>query len=555
MLVKIFCDKFKSRGAIRKPIVFHAGLNTVLGDRNATNSIGKSTLLLVIDFVFGGDDYLNPKICKAVNNVGHHRICFTMEFNGTKYHFSRSTDNPKQVEKCDDSYQKLGVIKIDDYLIFLSDQYGIDSKFISFRDYVGAFFRIAGKATNDTSRPMHKFVEEKETQEIDNLVKVFGYFDSIKSLRDNQTEIKRKESYFSFGKKLGYIAPDITKREYENIDKKITEISNKIRELEQHDERAYSNLDPEKADIVANYKERLSNLRRKRTLLTARKLALESSDDYDVSKEKIPGLKELQGFFPNIDIRKIEEIEDFHRKLKSILFSQRNEEIEEKTELISLINQEIFSLERKLNELGVNSSPSKTILREYKELCDEKEAAENAKKKYDEQKQIKEDKKNLSLELQKKIDTINVMIQNSVNPIMSDYTNNIFQSQNKNSPILMISSDKEYILETPNDTGTGTQYLGLILFDLSIMKSTKLPLCVHDSYFPKNISDSTLLGILRLYLSLSKYSKQSFISFDRKESYSEEIEQIIDSTKVIELSDGNELFGFPWNKKKNETDL
>ena len=147
------------------------------------------------------------------------------------------------------------------------------------------------------------------------------------------------------------------------------------------------------------------------------------------------------------------------------------------------------------------------------------------------------------------------MIQNSVNPIMSDYTNNIFQSQNKNSPILMISSDKEYILETPNDTGTGTQYLGLILFDLSIMKSTKLPLCVHDSYFPKNISDSTLLGILRLYLSLSKYSKQSFISFDRKESYSEEIEQIIDSTKVIELSDGNELFGFPWNKKKNETDL
>ena len=36
------------------PIFFHEGLNTVLGDDQGSNSIGKSTLLMIVDFIFGG---------------------------------------------------------------------------------------------------------------------------------------------------------------------------------------------------------------------------------------------------------------------------------------------------------------------------------------------------------------------------------------------------------------------------------------------------------------------------------------------------------------------
>lgn len=39
---------------LKKVITFHKGLNVVLGDNKGTNSIGKSTLLMVIDFIFGG---------------------------------------------------------------------------------------------------------------------------------------------------------------------------------------------------------------------------------------------------------------------------------------------------------------------------------------------------------------------------------------------------------------------------------------------------------------------------------------------------------------------
>ena len=57
MLVEIHCDEFMSYGKPRKPIIFHEGLNTVLGGQSADNSIGKSTFLLIIDYVFGGDTY------------------------------------------------------------------------------------------------------------------------------------------------------------------------------------------------------------------------------------------------------------------------------------------------------------------------------------------------------------------------------------------------------------------------------------------------------------------------------------------------------------------
>ena len=64
MLKEISCDKFLVDGTIREPIKFHAGLNTIVGDSNSSNSIGKSTLMMIIDFCFGGLDYCIKEIKK-----------------------------------------------------------------------------------------------------------------------------------------------------------------------------------------------------------------------------------------------------------------------------------------------------------------------------------------------------------------------------------------------------------------------------------------------------------------------------------------------------------
>ena len=66
MLKKIQCDKFISKGQVRPPIEFKKGLNTILGGVNANNSIGKSTLLLIIDFAYGGNSYLNSDAVRVI---------------------------------------------------------------------------------------------------------------------------------------------------------------------------------------------------------------------------------------------------------------------------------------------------------------------------------------------------------------------------------------------------------------------------------------------------------------------------------------------------------
>lgn len=61
MLTEVYCDKFKTggkEGELRLSVRFHKGVNAVIGDNNMSNSIGKSTFFMIIDFIFGGDDYI-----------------------------------------------------------------------------------------------------------------------------------------------------------------------------------------------------------------------------------------------------------------------------------------------------------------------------------------------------------------------------------------------------------------------------------------------------------------------------------------------------------------
>ena len=51
MLTEIQCDKFIKYGQPRGKIHFHKGLNAIIGDDNGSNSIGKSTFLMILDFV------------------------------------------------------------------------------------------------------------------------------------------------------------------------------------------------------------------------------------------------------------------------------------------------------------------------------------------------------------------------------------------------------------------------------------------------------------------------------------------------------------------------
>lgn len=69
MLIEMWSPVFKKDGQTREPIQFHPGLNVIMGMDLANNSIGKSSSLLAIDFIFGGNSYLKSI---AVKKLGDH---------------------------------------------------------------------------------------------------------------------------------------------------------------------------------------------------------------------------------------------------------------------------------------------------------------------------------------------------------------------------------------------------------------------------------------------------------------------------------------------------
>ena len=75
MLTEIYCEAFGTE----KHIPFTLGLNIIQG--RGGNSIGKSTVLKIIDYAFGGK-YYSDSNDDVIKHVGDHEICFAHTFEG-----------------------------------------------------------------------------------------------------------------------------------------------------------------------------------------------------------------------------------------------------------------------------------------------------------------------------------------------------------------------------------------------------------------------------------------------------------------------------------------
>ena len=104
-----------------------------------------------------------------------------------------------------------------------------------------------------------------------------------------------------------------------------------------------------------------------------------------------------------------------------------------------------------------------------------------------------------------------IMIQEKLTEI-SDYVSEGID----NFPVIRINEADSYTFETPRNTGTGTNYKGMLFYDLSILKLTNLPAIAHDSLLFPYISDKNICRLLQLYS--EETNKQIFISFDHEDN-------------------------------------
>ena len=140
-------------------------------------------------------------------------------------------------------------------------------------------------------------------------------------------------------------------------------------------------------------------------------------------------------------------------------------------------------------------------------------------------------------------------VESAINEEMVRINDFIYDGENY-APRIDLKKGNSYRFYTPDDDGTGTNFKGMIVFDLSILRLTQVPAVAHDSLIFKNIADLPIDKIFQLY---KQSEKQVFVVFDKKDAYEEGTRAIIDETTIIELKEhGGELFGWSWAKKTKE---
>ena len=541
MLVELCSDAFKSYGKVRVPIVFRSGLNAILGAQDATNSIGKSSVLLAIDFCFGGDDYV--KRAKDIyNNVGPHDVKFSFEFDGVRQYFTRGVPAANIVFECDAEYRHIHQWSIQEFRKWLLDKYGLkEYAEDSIREIVGGFFRIYQRKNYDETDPLAVSRKQPNRASIQSLLKIFGEAKRLEPAKDAKEEAEQSYKAFTMAATHDIIGMAANRTEVKALKREAEDLEAR---LSRYDAGVVVK-DFSDSDIVAIAALRNSlTLERRRLLkLVAQRKSLSSRTADSICMVTADDLEEMKRFFPGVDIKTIEEIQEFHLGLLEVLKEEVDAEIKLYDSQIEETRSRIDVLEGEVRKSGCPERISREILDEYHR---EKAVQERVLVKcdnYERKRGLLENRRTMRLAYENAALSALKDIEDRINERMKEYNDLLFETPRK-PPRLTLNSSTDYSFETVDDTGTGTNCKGLVLLDVAILTLSKLPALVHDSVFLKQIGDLPLEGILKLY---ARSQKQVFIALDKTNSYTQTAQGILERAKVLQLNPGgNEFFGWSW---------
>lgn len=532
MLKEIRCNVF------REPeIKFHAGLNVVLGDNQGSNSIGKSSLLMIIDFVFGGNSYIDHN-SDTVKELGHHHFQFIFSFNDEFFYFQRGTELHKEVYVCDNNFQIVKTIPIKEYLFFLKGKYVLPSNHLNFRSAVSLFSRIWGKYNLDVRRPLHTFPKEKNADTVERILLVFNEYDHViedvkvlKVLRESRTTLN-KASKFEF-------IPKITKSKYERNLKEKSQIEAEVTTIQNNLFQETLNLREKVTEEVFKLQNEKNRMLEERDYFKAQLNRISKNLKVKHSNQKFEKLIE---FFPDVNLDRLKTIDNFHYKISNILQKEIKNEQKQLLMKISFINDQIRDVDQTMSLLLSNDDHLSHLIERLINLTTRLKNIEVENNMYSEAQTIKNNiegkELNISESKIKSIQTVNKLLNDRINII-----NNQIHNDRRHSPKLSIT-ESDYSYQIPDNTGTGKAYTNLIILDLAVLELTTIPILIHDSILFTNIEDDVVENLILNYN--GHLNKQIFIAIDSVDKYSKATKDVLERQKVITLGSNKLLFLKDW---------
>lgn len=545
MLVEMKFPAFKEKGKERPPIRFKEGLNVVLGKEDGAMSIGKSSSLLAIDFVFGGSTYVKSD---GVKHEGHHTIYFTFRFDGQDYFFARNTEIPDTVYICDKNYELTGgQYTQEEYANWLKKMYKVDFAVLSFRTARSSFFRIYGKQNTNELYPLQGIPGQNMDKSITTILTIFDKYKDIEEFKGDVTEQKKRLDAFKEARKYQFISDLVGgQKKYEENLATIRSLELQLATLLEETEKGHSEeeieLNKKKAALTNAKLNVEKNIHAKERKLRLVRMSL----DYGLYPTEAD-MESLQEFFPGVNLRKLYKVEKYHQKLAKILDAQFAEEKTSILEEIEELQKQLDGINIQIKELGIVGGLSREFLDRHSELKAEIAALTNQNQAYLTQVELQAAKARADEVLKRGIEDILKEIEDTLNAKMKEFNDTLFKTKKK-PPHIHFRAYNSYIFETPDNTGTGSNYKGMIVYDLAVLFSTALPALAHDSLLFKNLGKDVEDGIIRIYTSTDK---QIFIAYDKQGDCRPATQKTLEDNCVLRLStDGCELYGRSWDTEE-----
>lgn len=543
MLTEIYCEAFGEQ----KKVLFSPGLNVIQGysdeaDGNG-NSIGKTNMLKIIDFAFGGQ-YYSDSNDDVIRHVGEHDICFTHMFNGKEYSFIRSTTARNTVIRCtDDSYTPTSEFSAKEFCEWLLKQYKVETLQLSFREIVGLYSRIWNKPNKEVNRPLFNHNAQSVADSIISLVKLFGKYGPIQELHEQDKYLKKRQTVLNNAVSY-HLLKVPSKQEYNKIKQQLSENQEMLRTLRANIALGSSeNADQLNEESTQLYEQRSAlqtqQGRIKRALQRCRKnMANLAPPNEDVF---LP----LQEFFPEVNLDRIKEIQGFHNQLCLVLLNELKTEEAELLQGLDNINSALKKADQRIQEFTGLPTQTATAMEQILQLAAKQEQLKNQLDLYEDKDKDAAQKVENSKTLTQILGASTAEIQDQINKKILEYSEKIATSNGKAPTLHLTPKDYQYGVE--DNTGTGKAYTDLLLFDMAVLSLTQLPILIHDSFLFNNIDDLTKQSFIRLYNDFPE--KQIFIALDQfygKDS--EEINEILYNSTRLTLTGHSMLYGKDWRK-------
>ncbi len=535
MLKEIICDKLAD-----KKLVFKNGLNVVVGDDDAANSIGKSNCLLLIDYAFGGNSYASSD--DVMTHVGQHELKIHFVIDDTDYFFLRNTSVPNTVYRCDAIYQNQKIMTADEYRQLLLSLYHIPSLHLSFREIVSQFSRIYQVKNCDETKPLNPGYNHKEEDRVVFLMKLMNKYQKVVEQDAVKKNAVEKLNAYNRAVKLKLIPVFNNQKEYKKNEQEIERLNSEMTSIKTQIAYRTMNLTSEQLAQIGVLKTKLARIQKEKSLTISLIEKLKQNLEYTNGNLVIDENK-IKELFPTAELKKMEDVNRFHSRLTAILSEEINGRIRKEQKRLAWICEQESSVIEQVAKVAAETTPDNLVLDRLVSTKQSVDLLISGRESYETRRHLQQDKKGAISLYDEIVTNILTDIEYLLNKEM-ERLNKLIMGDVKKSPRISLSPNKYKVL-CEGDTGAGTGYRRLITFDLAILNLTVLPFLIHDSILFKNVEDDAVKGIFDLYASSQK---QLFVSIDKLPSYQKEVRDVVEAHKVLKLSRDHTLYGKVWNR-------